>query len=95
VKDELVRTQYVIMKILKTKKATNHMKSITLKEIAENERRNKPNTLYKHIRLLVDKGLVGQGAKAERANAYYLSEKGLELLRNYDGMEERTDGNEY
>ncbi|WP_195633686.1 hypothetical protein [Enterocloster bolteae] len=94
-KDELVRTQYVIMKILKTKKATNHMKSITLKEIAENERRNKPNTLYKHIRLLVDKGLVGQGAKAGRANAYYLSEKGLELLRNYDGMEERTDGNEY
>ena len=43
----------------------------------------------------MDKGLVGQGAKAERANAYYLSEKGLELLRNYDGMEERTDGNEY
>ena len=43
----------------------------------------------------MDKGLVGQGAKAGRANAYYLSEKGLELLRNYDGMEERTDGNEY
>lgn len=71
------------------------MKSINLSEIAEREGRSKPNTLYKHIRILVSKGLVGQGAKAERANAYYLSEKGLELLNNFDDMEESADGKEH
>lgn len=86
--DELVRTQYVIMKILRTNKATNHMKSMTLKEIAKNEKKNKTNTLYKHIRILEKKDLVKSGAKAERANGYYLSEEGLNLLKKYDDMEE-------
>lgn len=86
--DELVRTQYVIMKILRTNKATNHMKSMTLKEIAKNEKKNKTNTLYKHIRILEKKDLVKSGAKAERANGYYLSEEDLNLLKKYDDMEE-------
>ena len=86
--DELVRTQYVIMKILRTNKATNHMKSMTLKEIAKNDKKNKTNTLYKHIRILEKKDLVKSGAKAERANGYYLSEEGLNLLKKYDDMEE-------
>lgn len=86
--DELVRTQYVIMKILRTKKATNHMKSMTLKEIAKDEKKNKINTLYKHIRILEKRNLVKSGAKAERANGYYLSEEGLNLLKKYDDMED-------
>lgn len=87
---ELVRTQYVIMKILKTYKAFNHMRSMTLNEIAELERRNKPNTLYKHLRILESKNLVMPGAKVERANGYYLSEEGLNLLNKYDDVEERN-----
>ncbi len=90
--ENLVRTQYVIMKILRKQKATNHMKSMTLKEIAKNEKKNKPNTLYKHIRILVKRNLVKSGAKAERANGYYLSEEGLNLLKKYDDMEEETNG---
>ena len=35
--EDLVRTQYVIMKILKAKKATNYMKSMTIKEISKPE----------------------------------------------------------
>lgn len=77
--EELVRTQYVIMKILRTKKATNHMKSMTLKEIVKDEKKNKINTLYKHIRILEKRNLVKSSAKAERANGYYLSEEGLNL----------------
>lgn len=88
VSEELVRTQYVIMKILRTKKATNHMKSMTLKEIAKDEKKNKINTLYKHIRILEKRNLVKSGAKAERANGYYLSEEGLNLLKKYDDMED-------
>lgn len=90
--DKLVRTQFVIMKILQKSKAFNYMTATTIKEIAEIEGRNKVNTLYKHIRGLENNGLVKQGAKSERANAYYLSEKGLKLLKNYENMEERTDG---
>lgn len=90
--ENLVRTQYVIMKILKTQKATNHMKSLTINEIAKNERKNKPNTLYKHIRILEEKNLVKSGAKVARANGYYLSEEGLQLLKKYEDVEEEKDG---
>lgn len=90
--ENLVRTQYVIMKILKTEKATNHMKSLTINEIAKNERKNKPNTLYKHIRILEEKNLIKSGAKVARANGYYLSEDGLQLLKKYEDAEEEMDG---
>lgn len=85
--DGIVRTQYVIMNILRSNKATNYMKSMTLEEIQEVEGRNKPNTLYKHIRILQEKGLVETGAKVERANGYFLNERGLELLKKFDDME--------
>lgn len=91
--EDLVRTQYVIMKILRKQKATNHMKSMTLKEIAKNEKKNKTNTLYKHIRILEKRNLVKSGAKAERANGYYLSEDGLNLLKKYDDAEDEKNGN--
>lgn len=90
--DELVRTQYVIMKILRTKKATNYIRSMTLAEITEQEGRNKPNTIYKHIKILQDKGLVELGVKAERANSYFISEAGIQLLKKYDDMEDEKDG---
>lgn len=86
--NELVRTQYVIMSILKRGKAVNHMRSMTLEEISEQENRCKINTLYKHIRVLKDKGLVALGAKVEHAHGYYLSEEGLKLLNKYSDMEE-------
>lgn len=91
VENKLVRTQFVIMKILKERGAMNYMKSITLSEIAEKEGRNKINTLYKHIRGLESEELVKQGAKFERAKAYYLSEEGLKLLKKYENVEENTD----
>ncbi len=90
--DELVRTQYVIMKILKNKRAVNHMKSMTVKEIAGNEKKNKTNTLYKHVRILEGKGFIKAGAKVARANGYYLSEDGLSLLKKYEDMEEEKNG---
>ena len=85
---DLVRTQYVIMNILRMKGALNHMRSITLSEIAEQEGRSKLNTLYKHIRDLQVKGYVDLGAKVERAYGYYLNETGVKLLKKYMSMEE-------
>ena len=86
VHENIVRTQYVIMNILRSNKATNYMKSMTLEEIHEVESRNRPNTLYKHIRILQKKKLVELGAKVERANGYFINETGLELLKKYDDM---------
>lgn len=90
--DELVRTQYVIMRILRTKKATNFIRAMTLEEISEEEGRNKPNTLYKHIKILQKRKLVKLGIKVERANSYFLSESGMELLKKYDDVEEEKNG---
>ena len=88
VNENLVRTQYVIMRILRKNKARNYMRSMTLKEISKHEKKNKPNTLYKHIRILEKRNLVESGVKVERANSYFINELGLELLKKYDDMEE-------
>lgn len=89
--DELTRTQYIILNILKVYKATNHMLSMTVSEIAEKEGRNKVNTIYKHIRILRQKGFVFQGARVERAYSFYISERGIALLEKYKDMEVSKD----
>lgn len=89
--EELVRTQYVIMRILRTNKATNYIRAMTITELSEQEGRNKPYTLYKHIRILQKMKLVESGVKVERANSYYINELGLELLKRYDDMEEEKN----
>lgn len=90
--DELVRTQYVIIKILQAKKATNFIKAMTLAEITELEGRNKPNTLYKHLKILQSRKLLESGVKVERANSFFLTELGLQLLKKYDDLEEDDNG---
>ena len=92
VTDEFVRTQYVIMQLLRKNKATNYIRGMTVTELSEQEGRNKPNTLYKHIKILEKRNLVESGVKVERANSYYINELGLELLKKYDDMEEEKNG---
>ncbi len=85
---ELTRTEYVILNILKNGKATNHMQSMTIGEISEQEKRSKTNTLYKHILILQKKGYVEKGAKVERAYGFYINQDALALLDKYSNMEE-------
>lgn len=89
--EELVRTQYVIMRILRSNKATNYIRGMTVTEISEQEGRNKPNTLYKHIKILQSRKLVELGVKVERANSYFINELGMELLKKYDDLEEEKN----
>lgn len=91
--ENLVRTQYVIMRILRTNKATNYIRAMTVAEISEQEGRDKSNTLYKHIKILQKKKLVESGVKVERAYSYFISKLGLELLKKYDDTEDEK--NEY
>lgn len=92
VNKELVKTQYVIMQLLRKNRATNCIRGMTATELSEQEGRNKPNTLYKHIRILEKRNLVESGVKVERANSYFINELGLELLKKYDDMEEEKNG---
>ena len=49
---ELNRIQYVIMNIMKKRKATDHMHSMSCEEIRDIENQNRVTTIYKHIRIL-------------------------------------------
>lgn len=78
--DNLNRIQYVILNIMKKSKAVDHMHSMSCNEICVLEKRSKVTTIYKHIRILEQKGYVQKGAKIERAFGYILTEKALAML---------------
>ena len=56
--DNLNRIQYVILNIMKKRKAVDHMHSMSCNEICEIEKRCKVTTIYKHIRILENMGYV-------------------------------------
>jgi repressor of nif and glnA expression len=78
--DNLNRIQYVILNIMKKRKAVDHMHSMSCNEISAIENRCKVTTIYKHICILEEKGYVEKGAKIERAFGYILTEKALDML---------------
>lgn len=78
----LNRIQYVILSILKNKKADSPMMSMSCNEIADIEKNDKPSTIYKHLRILENYGYVARGAKIERATGYIITEAGLKVLPN-------------
>lgn len=88
---ELNRIQYVIMNIMKKRKATDHMHSMSCEEIRDIENQNRVTTIYKHIRILEANGYVTKGAKIERAYGYILTAKGLAALPNIELSEDKED----
>ena len=78
--DDLNRIQYVILNIMKKRKAVDHMHSMSCNEICEIEKRCKVATIYKHIRILEGMGYVKRGAKIERAFGYILTTKATAML---------------
>ncbi len=88
--DNLNRIQYVILNIMKKRKAVDHMHSMSCNEICEIEKRCKITTIYKHIRILENMGCVKRGAKIERAFGYILTTKAINMLPKEE-MEENKD----
>ena len=88
--DNLNRIQYVILNIMRKRKAVDHMHSMSCNEICEIEKRCKVTTIYKHIRILEEKGYVKQGAKIERAFGYILTAKAIDML-----PKEEMEGKKY
>ncbi len=88
--DNLNRIQYVILNIMRKRKAIDHMHSMSCNEICEIEKRCKVTTIYKHIRILENLGYVKRGAKIERAFGYILTAKAVDILPKEE-MEESKD----
>ena len=88
--DNLNRIQYVILKIMRKRRAVDHMHSMSCNEICAIENRCKVTTIYKHICILEEKGYVEKGAKIERAFGYILTKKALDMLPKEE-MEENKD----
>lgn len=78
---ELNRMCYTIMNKMNKSKATDFMHSMTCMEIQEQVRTVRTDTIYKYIKRLEAHGLVKNGAKAERAYAYFLTEKAVKLIK--------------
>lgn len=85
----LNRIQYIILNIMRKKKALDHMHSISCNEIREIEKQSAVTTIYKHICILEKHGYVEKGAKIERAFGYILTQKALDILPKEE--EERNE----
>lgn len=89
--DNLNRIQYVILNIMRKRRAVDHMHSMSCNEIREIENRCKVTTIYKHICILEEKGYVQKGAKIERAFGYILTEKAINLLPKEEVEENKNE----
>ena len=84
----LTRTDLWLLAILREQKADNFMVGISIDELmaagAEGIARI---TIYKHMKKLVKEGYVGAGAKADRASAFFITDKGKRIL-NIEGSDD-------
>lgn len=88
----LSRIQYVILHNMRKQKAIHQMRSMSCNEICNiMENRFKVTTIYKHIRILEERGYVEKGAKIERAYGYILTDKAVEILPDTEKEEEKKD----
>ncbi len=63
---DLNRCAYTILGILRTKKATDKVHGVTVKEVTALERISRPNTIHKRIKEMQSSGYVAEGVKAGR-----------------------------
>lgn len=89
--DNLNRIQYVILNIMRKRKAVDHMHSMSCHEICEIEKRCKVTTIYKHIRILENMGYVKKGAKIERAFGYILTARAVDMLPKEELEESKNE----
>ena len=78
---ELSRTDYSILKTLVNENATNHLESMTLKEIMNIMKTSRPTTYRKMIRLK-ELGYVEKGCKSVQADTFYILPKGISIVKN-------------
>ncbi|WP_455714649.1 hypothetical protein [Anaerosporobacter sp.] len=75
------RLEFIVLSILCNNEATSKFQSMTVLEIQQTENfEYESNTFYKLLKRFVELGAVGVGAKDGRANTYYITKKGKEMI---------------
>lgn len=75
------RTDLCILAVLHEQKADKFMVAMSIDEIIEAGIDDVSRiTIYTHLKHLAIKGLVAKGAKSDRANCFYITEKGKAIL---------------
>lgn len=84
---DLNRMCYIIMNKMQKSKATDFMHSMTCREIQEQVRIVRTDTIYKYVKRLEAYGLVEKGARVDRADGYILTQKAIDLLPKQEEKE--------
>lgn len=85
--NDLNRMCYIIMNKMQKSKATDFMHSMTCREIQEQVRIVRTDTIYKYVKRLEVHGLVEKGARVDRADGYILTQKAIDLLPKQEEKE--------
>ena len=80
------RLDYVLLKILKKKNCTSHFHSMTLQEIMGMSKSCRSTTSRK-LKTLWEQGYVVRGCGDWQAYTYYITEKGLKLIKDEEENE--------
>ena len=77
------RTDLIILAVLHEQKAENFMVAMSIDELAQvGVDEISRMTLYTHLRKLLMKGAVSKGAKNDRADCYYITDYGKQILES-------------
>ncbi len=77
------RLGFLVLSILSRNNALDRISAMTVKEIAAAEDLGyRDNTIFKKIVLFEEMGYVGAGYKEGRARTFYITDRGIELLKN-------------
>lgn len=85
--NDLNRMCYIIMNKMQKSKATDFMHSMTCREIQEQVRIVRTDTIYKYVKRLEAHGLVEKDARVDRADGYILTQKAIDLLPKQEEKE--------
>ena len=78
------RLGFLVLSVLLTNGADNRMAAMSLKEIMQTEDLDvKENTLFKKLRDYEIQEYVKKGIKDGRANTFYITDAGKEVLEQY------------
>lgn len=83
----LNRKDFLFLTTLYENNCTSYFYSMTMREVAA-KRKTSKSTVYRSFLKLLEKELIKKGCLSERAETYYLTEKGIKVCQNAGEYEE-------
>ena len=79
-----------VLSVLQWKDADNYVVAMSINEILQEENDTTRISLYKHLKNLVKKKYVAIGPKDNKADSYYITERGKDALFSIGKQEEKN-----